>query len=75
MQFSYEQALLLNFYGQPISMDDGCAMRKCGSWDVQWLLNDARIVYCIHLHMGMCYDFSDACFTFHSIEPGKFHNE
>ena len=32
----------VNFYGQPISVDDGCAMRKCGSWDVQWLRDDVR---------------------------------
>ena len=56
MQIAYEQALLLNVYGQPIPMDDGCAMRKCGSWDVQWLSNDVTIVYVLHLHMGMCYD-------------------
>ena len=32
----------VNFYDQPISVDDGCAMRKCGSWDVQWLRDDVR---------------------------------
>ena len=34
-------------------MDDSCAMRKCGSWDVHWWSNDVTIVYCIHLHMGV----------------------
>ena len=57
----------------PFSMDDGCAMRKCGSWDVQWWSNDVTIVCCIHLHMGMRFDWwmhvslfiqsNPACFT------------
>ena len=37
-------------------MDDSCAMRKCGSWTVRWWSNDVTIVYCIHLHMEVCFD-------------------
>ena len=27
----------MDLYGQPTSVDDGCAMRKCGSRDFKWL--------------------------------------
>ena len=54
-------------------MGDSCAMRKCGSWDVHWWSNDVTIVYCIHMHMGVRFDWwmnvslfiksNPACFT------------
>ena len=54
-------------------MDDSCAMRKCGSWIVRWWSNDVTIVYYIHLHMGLRFDYwmnvslfvqsNPACFT------------
>ena len=47
--------------------------RKCGSWIVRWWSNDVTIVYCIRLHMEVCFDWwmnvslfvqsNPACFT------------
>ena len=40
IQMAYDHALLW------ISMNDGCAMRKCGSRDFQWLRDGARQNVC-----------------------------
>ena len=72
MQTDCEQAPLVDFSANPF-MDDSCAMRKCGSWIVHWWSNDATIMYYIHLHMDVCFDWrmnfsifvqsNPACFT------------
>ena len=53
-------------------MDDSCAMRKCGSWIVHWWSNDLTIVYYIHLHMDVCFDWRMNVSLFIQSNPARF---